>query len=135
MTHFRAFMDHELLGAWDLPEDRDVVVEIERVAGGELTAMGGKKNKRPVVTFKGKHKKMVFNVTNCKAVAGMYGYHVEKWTGKRIALYVTTTRDPNGGGEVPCIRVRPQVPGNSSSPPIEKSRAPAEEVQENGGTM
>jgi hypothetical protein len=114
-------MDQELLGSWDLPEDRDVVVTIDKCIGGELTGLGGKKSKKPVVTFVGKEKKMVFNVTNCKAVAGMYGNHVEKWAGKRISLYVTTTRDPSSGGEVPCIRVRPKVPADGKESP-----APAE---------
>lgn len=116
MTHFRKFMDQELLGSWDLPEDKDVVVTIAKVIGGELTGLGGKKSRKPVVTFVGKEKKMVFNVTNCKAVAGMYGNHVEKWEGKRIALYVSTTRDPSSGGDVPCIRVRPQVPASKPAP-------------------
>lgn len=110
-------MDQELLGSWDLPEDRDVVVTIAKVIGGELTGLGGKKSKKPVVTFVGKEKKMVFNVTNCKAVAGMYGNHVEKWEGKLVSLYVTTTRDPSSGGEVPCIRVRPQIPAGKTSAP------------------
>ncbi len=30
--------------------------------------------------------------------------------GKRITLYKSTTRNPNGDGEVECIRVRPQIP-------------------------
>ncbi len=110
MTHFRKFMDNELLGAWDLPEDRDVVVTISKVVGGDLVGIGGKKSKKPVVTFVGKEKKMVFNVTNCKALAGMYGNHVEKWEGKKISLYTATARDPNGGPDVPCIRVRPTIP-------------------------
>ena len=110
MTHFRKFMDNELLGAWDLPEDRDVTVTIAKVVGGDLVGIGGKKSKKPVVTFVGKEKKMVFNVTNCKALAGMYGNHVEKWEGKKISLYTSTARDPNGGPDVPCIRVRPTIP-------------------------
>ena len=128
MTHFRKFMDQELLGSWDLPDDRDVVVTIAKVIGGELTGLGGKKSKKPVVTFAGKEKKMVFNVTNCKAVAGMYGNHVEKWEGKRIALYVSTTRDPSSGGDVPCIRVRPQVPSQKSAPAEEDSGEARREI-------
>lgn len=128
MTHFRKFMDQELLGSWDLPEDRDIVVTIAKVTGGELTGVGGKKSRKPVVTFVGKEKKMVFNVTNCKAVAGMYGNHVEKWEGKKIALYVTTARDPGGGPDVPCIRVRPQVPASKPAPAEEDSQQSGAEI-------
>lgn len=121
MTHFRKFMDNELLGAWDLPEDRDVTVTIAKVIGGELTGIGGKKSKKPVVTFVGKEKKMVFNVTNCKAAAGMYGNHVEKWEGKKVSLYVSTARDPAGGPDVPCIRIRPTVPAAKQDPQEEQA--------------
>ena len=92
----------------------------------ELALLGGKKAKKPIISFIGKEKKFVCNVTNAKAIATMYGNHVEKWAGKRIALYVSTTRDPSTGGDIPCIRVRPQAPAapSSSSP----TQAPAEEV-------
>ncbi len=126
MTHFRTLYDRDYLGSWDLPENRDIVVTIEKVVGGELVGNGGKKNKKPVISFIGKEKKFVSNVTNSKAIAGLYGNHVEKWAGKRITLYVSTTRDPSTGGDIPCIRVRPQAPAAPSAPPSE-SQAPAEE--------
>lgn len=110
MTHYRQLYDRDYLGSWDLPENGDKVFTIERCVGGELTGNGGKKNKKPLISFVGNDKKLVCNVTNAKAIAGMYGSHVEKWAGKRITLYVSTTRDPSTGGEIPCIRVRPQAP-------------------------
>ena len=110
MTHYRQLYDRDYLGSWDLPENRDIVVTIDKAVGGELTGTGGKKSKKPIITFVGKEKKMVCNVTNAKSIAGMYGNHVEKWAGQRISLYVSTTRDPATGGDIPCIRVRPTVP-------------------------
>ena len=126
MTHYRQLYDRDYLGAWDLPENKDVAVTIEKAVGGELTGNGGKKAKKPIISFVGKEKKFVCNVTNAKAIAGMYGNHVEKWAGKRIALYVSTTRDPSTGGDIPCIRVRPQAPATSSSP---ITQAPAEDAE------
>lgn len=118
MTHYRQLYDRDYLGSWDLPENKDVAVTIDKAIGGELTGVGGKKSKKPIITFVGKEKKFVCNVTNAKAIAGMYGNHVEKWAGKRIALYVSTTRDPATGGDIPCIRVRPQAPaGKADSEP------------------
>lgn len=128
MTHFQQLYDRDYLGSWDLPEDRDVVVTISGVKGGELVANGGRKNKKPIISFEGKDKKFVCNKTNAKAIAGMYGNHVEKWAGKKIALYVSTTRDPSTGGDIPCIRVRPQVPASKPSSSSSTS-APAEEAQ------
>jgi hypothetical protein len=126
LTHYRQLYDRDYLGAWDLPENKDVAVTIEKAVGGELTGNGGKKAKKPIISFVGKEKKFVCNVTNAKAIAGLYGNHVEKWAGKRIALYVSTTRDPSTGGDIPCIRVRPQAP--TSAP-----QAPAEEAAESSG--
>ncbi len=53
---------------------------------------------------------MICNKTNSKTIAAMYGNYVEQWAGKRITLFVATTRSPDGTGDVPCIRIRPIVP-------------------------
>lgn len=129
MTHFRQLYDRDYLGSWDLPENKDITVTIERAVGGELTGNGGKKAKKPIITFVGKEKKFVCNITNAKAIAGMYGNHVEQWAGKKIVLYVSTTRDPATGGDIPCIRVRPRVPAGTSSSLATSNtqQAPAEE--------
>jgi hypothetical protein len=120
MTHFQALYDRDYLGSWDLPENKDVAVTIDKVIGGELTGLGGKKAKKPIISFVGKDKRMICNKTNAKAIAGMYGNHVEKWAGKRIALYVSTTRDPSTGGDIPCIRVRPKAPEGKQEPAVEQ---------------
>lgn len=109
-THYKSMYDKDYLGSWELPPGRDITVTIEGVKGGELTAVGGKKNKKPIISFVGKEKKFVCNVTNAKTIAAMYGNFVEEWKGKRIALYVGQTRDPSTGGDIDCIRVRPTVP-------------------------
>lgn len=106
-THYKAMYDKEYLGSWELPPGRDITVTIEAVKGGELTAIGGKKNKKPIISFVGKEKKFVCNVTNAKTIAAMYGNFVEEWKGKRITLFVSQTRDPSTGGDIDCIRVRP----------------------------
>lgn len=109
MTDYRKMFDKEYLGHWDLPEDRDAVVTIAKVEAGELHSPGKKADKKPIITFERTDKRMVVNATNAKTIAAMYGNHVEDWTGKRIALFRTTTHGP-GGQTVDCIRVRPQPP-------------------------
>lgn len=104
---YRKFFDKEMLGAWDLP-DRDVVVTIATAGGGELTGVGGRKTKKPIISIVGKDKKIAINATNGKAIAGMYGNYVQDWVGKRITIYKTQTQ--MGGETVDCIRVRPQIP-------------------------
>jgi hypothetical protein len=115
MTHFQQFYDRDYLGSFDLPEDKDIVVTIEDVKGGELVGTGGRKSKKPIISFVGKEKKFVCNKPNSKTIAALYGNHVEKWAGKKIALYVGQTRDPSTGGEIACIRIRPQAPASKGA--------------------
>lgn len=108
MTDYRKLFNKEYLGHWDLPEDRDAVVTIANVESGELHNPGKKADKKPILTFEGKEKRMVCNATNAKTIAAMYGNHVEQWIGKKVALFRTTTHGPSG--QVECVRVRPQPP-------------------------
>jgi hypothetical protein len=108
-TDYRALYDREYVGAWEL-QGKDVTVTISAVKGGELTAVGGRKSKKPIISFEGKEKKMICNKTNAKTIAALYGNIVEAWVGKLIILYVGTTRDPSTGGDIECLRVRPKVP-------------------------
>ncbi len=110
MTDYRKFFDKDLIGAWDLSDSKDTVITITKVEGGTLTGMGGRKAKKPIIRMRGTEKGFALNSTNGKTIATMYGNHVEEWVGKRITLYKSTTRNPNGDGEVECVRVRPQVP-------------------------
>ena len=114
-TDYRSMYDRDYIGSWELPEGRDLIVTIESVKGGELNN-GARKTKKPIITLADRDKKLVCNKTNAKAIAGMYGTIVENWKGKRIALYVSTTRDPSTGGDTPCIRVRPTIPSSTAAP-------------------
>jgi hypothetical protein len=109
-THFRAMLDpSQYLCAHDIDGKGDVTVTIEKVERHEVTGEGGKKAKKPLLSFTGAAKKYAAGATVCKAIAGMYGPIVQDWVGKRVTLFVTTTRSA-AGETVPCIRVRPTVP-------------------------
>lgn len=110
MPDYRSMYDRDYIGHFDLPGGKDMTLTIKRVVGGELTAMGGRKSKKPIVHFKEDVKPLICNKTNAKTIAAMYGNMVEGWAGQRITLFVSTTRNPDGGGEVECIRVRPKIP-------------------------
>lgn len=117
-SDYRKFFDKEMLGAWDLP-DRDVVVTIASAGGGELTGLGGRKTKKPIISIVGKDKKIAINATNGKAIAGMYGVYVQDWVGKKITIYKTQTQ--MGGETVDCIRIRPQIPTAASKPEVDEA--------------
>lgn len=109
----RMYDDKEHLYAYDLPAGKDVIVQIERCTGGEVTGERGKKNKKPIVSFVGEKKKLALNKTNGKTIAKLYGTDTDNWKGKWIKLFATTTEF--GGETVDCIRVRPHVPDAPSS--------------------
>lgn len=107
MPHWKSMMDRDYIFAFDL-NGKDVTVTIARVEAGTLNGSSGRKAKKPVVYFEGKEKGLALNATNCKTVAKLYGNYTEKWIGKQITLYPTTTE--MAGETVECIRVRPQAP-------------------------
>lgn len=127
MGDYRALYGKEFLGAWDLP--RDVTLTIDKVSQGALPKSGTSKvDKRPIVHFAGTPKTLVLNATNGKAIAGMYGPIVEKWTGKRITIFATTTSF--GGTTVECIRVRPKAPAAKGGNDLPAERAPDTHIAE-----
>lgn len=107
MPHWKSMMDRDFIFAFDL-NGKEVAVTISRVEAGTLNGSGGRKAKKPVVYFEGKEKGLALNSTNCKTIAKLYGNYTEKWIGKQITLYPTTTE--MAGETVECIRVRPQAP-------------------------
>lgn len=111
MAHWKSMMHRDFIFAFDL-NGRDVNVRIKQVKAGELTGEGGRKTKKPIAFFYDKEKGLALNATNCKAIASMYGNDTDKWIGKWITLYPTTTE--MGGQTVDCIRVRPQPPRRSA---------------------
>jgi hypothetical protein len=126
MADWRSMYEGKYLGAWNLVDaegnKRDCVVMIEKVEASEIVGDGGKKNKKPLIYFRGKSLPMVVGKTVGKTIAAMYGNETRAWSGKRITLYSTTTSV--GGEEKDCIRVRPLIP---SEPTVkEKSDGPAE---------
>lgn len=97
----------DFIFAADLDE-REHTVQIERVEVGALTGENGKKTKKPVLSFRGKTKKLAINKTNGKIIAKLYGKDTDAWLGKLITIFPTTTKF--GGETVDCIRVKPHVP-------------------------
>ena len=103
----RMYDEKEYLYAFDL-DGRDVTLTIESVAQGELIGDGGKKSKKPILSFVGAKKKLALNQTNKKILGAMYGFKVSELIGKQITIYPTTTKF--GGDTMDCIRLRPTIP-------------------------
>lgn len=103
----------EYLKAADLGE-RDVTVVIAGIFEEVLTMQGNKKERKPVLTLANRAgralgKRLVLNKTNAKLVAATTGEKsVERWIGKAITLYATTTKGARGE-TMDCVRVRARV--------------------------
>jgi hypothetical protein len=119
VTDVRGMFDRDYLGSWNLVDSKgekvDVTVTIAKVTpvhvGREVKKDGiviKKPDKKPCLSFVGKELGMVCNKTNAKTIAGMYSNDTEKWVGKQITLYATTTKF--GSDTVDAIRVRPTIP-------------------------
>jgi hypothetical protein len=124
MTDVRSYFEKTYLGAWDLPEGKDVVVVLDRCEGSMIKGTTGESKKAPVLYFKDKKKGMVLNVTNAKTLIRLYGRHVEQWGGKPVALFASRTLA--FGEEVDCIRIRPEAP---ALPAAKKGTSEAQEAQ------
>ncbi len=101
----RTFYDRSFVGAWDF--EKPVTLTIVRVERGEV-GRDKKKERKPVVYFKGTELGFSVNKTNLHIIAGMYGYKARDWVGKRITLFATKTQF--GRNEVDCVRVKPAIP-------------------------
>lgn len=106
-THWKSMVDRDYIFAFDL-NGKDVTVKIAKVVAGELAGPNGRKTKKPIVYFEGGTKGLALNATNAKTIAALYGNYVEKWVGRWVTLYPTTTT--MGSETVEAIRIRPHVP-------------------------
>ena len=106
---FRKFMDKNFLGAWDVPENGELILTIDHVAREEVKNEKGTKIKL-TLHFKENYKPMVCNVTNGKAIALAHGSNnVEDWSGKKIIIYVAHDV-PAFGGTTDALRIRKHAP-------------------------
>lgn len=106
---FRKFMDKSFLGAWDVPDGKDLVLTIDYVAVDEVQNQQGKEKKMTLHFRERDYKPMVCNITNATMIGDIYhSKKVEDWEGKKIALYVAQV---NGFGKLTdALRIRPYIP-------------------------
>ena len=106
---FRKFMDKNFLGAWDVPEGKDLILTINYATREEVKNDKGTKVKL-TLHFKENVKPMVCNITNGRTIASVYGSNnVEDWSGKKVAIYVAHDV-PAFGGTTDALRIRKFIP-------------------------
>lgn len=127
MADYRTMFDSDWVRAWDLG-GKAVTVTIVKVEAGVLdNVKAKKKDKKPIVFFKGASKPLALNKTNAKTIAQLYGNDTREWIGKAVTIFPTTTQF--GNDVVDCIRIKPAVPkGKAQEMPDPPAQPP--EVQE-----
>lgn len=105
---YRKFMDKNYLGAWDVPDDGDLILTIDKAARDDVKNERGTERKL-TIHFVEDYKPMILNATNSKAISEACGStKVETWAGQRIAIY--TQKVSAFGGTTDALRIRPYKP-------------------------
>lgn len=107
--HWRKEYNSDYLGAWDLPENQDVIVQVKNVETKEIKGKGGRDIK-PVMYFENNIKPLILNKTNCKSIEKALGTPYEdEWIGRKLQFYV----DPavsTPEGITSAVRIRDFAP-------------------------
>jgi hypothetical protein len=117
VADYRLMFPNDYLGAHEFM-GKDVTKTIRSIGMEDLRVQGGKKERRPVITFADAKKKLVLNKTNAKTIASIYGTDTATWTGKRITMYPTTCM--LGKERVDCIRIREKAGAAPGRVPVDE---------------
>jgi hypothetical protein len=112
-THWKKNFNYDYMGAYSLPEGKDVIVTIKSTKKEMVTGANGKKEECFVVYFLDSEKPMILNRTNCRAIEKLYGSpFIEDWGGKKIQLYSATVKA--FGDTTDALRVRDFKPNEET---------------------
>ena len=109
LTHWKNQFNYDYLGAYSLPDGKDIVLTIKEMKKENVVGTNGQKSECFVAYFHENVKPMILNKTNCKAIEKMYKTpNIEEWVNKQIQ--VGSTRISAFGEMTDCLRVRAFVP-------------------------
>lgn len=105
---YRKYLDKSYLGAWDIPDDGDLILTIDRAVRDEVQNERGKE-KKLILYFVEDYKPMIMNKVNPESISKALGStKLEDWEGKRIAIY--SEKVNAFGGVKDALRIRPYPP-------------------------
>lgn len=135
-THYKAMVDTNYLGQWDLPPGREATVLIAKIEPYRpprprmVKLPDGRKvpepDKRLAIYFQGKKKAWLAGPVSLDAIAKIYGPVVQDWIGKAITLYVDADVE-FGGKRTGGVRVRPTAPRAGTTPTADPLDRPVDE--------
>lgn len=126
---YRMAAESSILRWWHIPANKNATVTIVKVQKAKDKKVG---KTQYVLWLKGKELPYLTNATANKTLGRLYTKDPHGWVGKRITLYRTETE--MNGEIVPCLRIRPQVPGAKveDTPIDETAKAPDPEPEPAG---
>ena len=113
-THWKLRHNFNYLGAYSLPDGKDIILTIKELNPEKIKGTGGREEDGFVCHVAEPQKPMIMNKTNCKIIEKIYGTpYIEDWIGKKIQIYVQ--KGVKAFGEiVDALRIREQIPGGKS---------------------
>ncbi len=110
LTHWKKLHNPDYLGSYAFDPEEEKIATVQSVGLEMVVGPDGKKEECIVARFREPDiKPMILNATNCKIISKMYGTpHIEKWTGRRVQIFVEQVRA--FGELVDALRIRPKEP-------------------------
>ena len=106
MTHWRTIVSNsETISAADL-DGHTPTVTITGVEGGAFESDDGKVDRKALISFIGKEKRLAANVINCTLLEAMFGPEVEDWVGHAVTLMADRVEVAGRFKGEPCVRVK-----------------------------
>ncbi len=106
-THWRQLINPDYIGAYSLPNGKDIKVRIVDIKKQIVIGFKGREDECTVATLENQ-KPMILNSTNSRTIEALYGTpYIEDWKGKEITLFAAKTKLK--GEDVECLRIRPKI--------------------------
>lgn len=110
-THWKTQFNYKWLGAYCLPDGKDVVLTIREMKREEVVGDSGNKEQCLIAHFHENSKPMIINKTNCKTLEKLFKTPIiEEWSNKRIQVGAAQVKA--FGSVVDALRIRPFVPAS-----------------------
>lgn len=109
MTHWKTQFNYDYLGAYSLPDGKDIILTIRETKREQVVGASGKKEECFVAHFYEAAKPMILNRTNCKTMTKIFKTpNFEEWINKQIQIGSSVV--DAFGEKVDSLRIRPFIP-------------------------
>ena len=87
LTHWKNQFNYDYLGAYSLPDGKDIILTLKETKKEMVTGSNGQKSECFVEYFHENAKPMILNKTNCKTIEKLFNTpNIEEWVNKQIQI-------------------------------------------------